>query len=361
MKVLFVGVTDRGAVSKIMKESLRILKNDVPNIELFCFGLGKNKKEACEFATFYTRAIRPFPNLLLCKIKNKILHLANFRTSLLYWKEVYKLLNTIISDIEPDIIVACSGPFFYMKAAYEAAKKNNKKLVLMFFDPFRDNPSIGNNKHLTVECDKWCSYASKILYDSDTTTPLEKMDDKKTESFLIPIFEKNYDCEQTNRIVYGGSFYKGFRSTDILCDFIKKNRNQQFEIFTDSGNAKRIKKMSLNNAIINEYTSSEKFEKACQKAKAIIVLGNKDMKATIPSKMLEAISLKKPIVGLNFSKKLYYINKYPFYFDAGNNADVLSAINKISFKEQNCFDVYSIFPERAPKDFTNKLLKSITQ
>lgn len=41
MKVLFVGVTDRGAVSKIMKESLRILKNDVPNIELFCFGLEK--------------------------------------------------------------------------------------------------------------------------------------------------------------------------------------------------------------------------------------------------------------------------------------------------------------------------------
>lgn len=30
MKVLFVGVTERGAVSKIMKESLRILKNDVP-------------------------------------------------------------------------------------------------------------------------------------------------------------------------------------------------------------------------------------------------------------------------------------------------------------------------------------------
>ena len=115
----------------------------------------------------------------------------------------------------------------------------------------------------------------------------------------------------------------------------------------------------MDNATVNEYTSSEEFEHACLKSKAIIVIGNKDMTATIPSKMLEAIGLKKPIIGLNFSNALYYINKYPFYFDADNNSDVLLRIEQIDCRDMNLFNIYRTFPERNPKQFVKLLVDSI--
>lgn len=357
MKVLIIGIENDGAVSKIIKETLALFPKD-KKYEFFCCGLGEGQKKIENNISFQTIKL-PRLNDLFVKARRKILLFLKKDYYLVYWKSIYKKTSKIVKEIAPDIIVSVSGPFSYMKAGFELAKNNNLPLFLIFFDPFKDNYNIVNKQKAIEEAKKWCDYATEIFYDADTKVPVNGIE-KKLTSFLIPIFESNESNKRNNEIIYGGSFYKGFREPSVLANFInaQKETNVEYKVFTDKKDSLIIQRMLINkNVSFFEPIDEVSFNKICNKALGIIVIGNANQNATIPSKVLEAIGHKKPIIGINFGKKLYYIDKYPFFFD-GNDENAVNRIINIDTKALSEYDIFHNFPERRPLLFVDKLIKA---
>lgn len=357
-KILFVGIEKSGAVSKILSNIIDIGFDD---FEVSSFGFyDKTEHLLSNNKNKYFYKIPFFPFQFLIKVRRRIYKKIHKDYYLLSWKIAFKQLKKIYKKINPDVIVAASGHFCYMKAAYELAKRVNCKLVLMFFDPYQNNSLIINRKKAIKEASRWCDYADCIFYDLDGEIPIQNVDKGKLIPFYIPIFTSRDDYESNNSIVYGGMFYSNFRSPDSLIAMINecKELNVSFDIYTEDYYAKEISKKTNNFAHTHKLLPEDGFHIICDKCFAIVAIGNGKMNHTIPSKLLEAIGHKKPIIGINFIDLPPYLTKYP-YFYIYHGPETILKICSLDGKLLKEYDIFYNYPERNPAILISKLIKVI--
>ena len=355
--VLFVGVDESGAVSRIMKETLKRLHLD--DAQLFTFGLGtENKIVQEEGIVSYYKRIPIFPHRIIFKLQREMLSLIGRNNHLVSWRLIYKNLEKLCDRIKPDIIIAMSGLFYYMKAAFECSKKRNIKLSLVFFDPYETNALIHDKVSAIKEANLWCEYARTIIFDKDGEKPLSNTFDNKMSSFLIPIFEKE-TVSNNNSIIYGGFFYKGFRSSQTLLTFLNtvQDNSVHFDLYINRNDKKAIKRHVPKNTSIHSLQPVEKYEEICKQCLAIIVIGNGHQHNVKPSKFLEAIGHKKPIILINFPDDIGHFSKYPFSYKS--DRDVVAKIKHLNREKLLKYNIYSDFPERNPDLFIEKIISLI--
>lgn len=360
MKLLVFGYGGEStlAVSNILlnlsKEMVRI-----DDLEIILFGYGRKKQSESISDQLRIVSIKdPFRKGSLSKYRfvRKIDAILKKDCLCLSWKEIYKRALSIFKDESFDCVIGASGYFMYMEAAYQFAKKTNTKFGALYFDPFVNNVGSTNaNKRKTIES-KWYEYASFVLYESHSRK-LELSDYKKiVHSYSIPIFEHACSINKNGPIIYGGTFYKNLRNPEVLQNFINKDicKNEKFEIYSN------VKKFAFknNNATAKGYISSDDFYKACSESKALIVIGNHNAESIVPSKVLEAISFKKPIIGINAGGAFRILEKYKFFFDA-NDPQIINKINSITQEEVDAFNISSSYPDRNPTILAKLILNLI--
>ena len=355
MKVLVTGVGDSGAVSRIVRQALHY--RTFNNLEIVCLAIGdKNKEETIDNVKYITKRVNPFLSLFL-KIKRKIFKAFKKNTFHIFWKNAFKQVLVVCNSFQPDLIIAASGHFYYMKASYEVAKRKGLKLELAFFDPFNGNALIPEIKKANQEASKWCAYASRILYDADGDIPLKTLDKNKVFPFLIPIFVSN-ESTKGEDLIYGGYFYEQFRPVSVLTDYINTfvDNAQRVNVYSDKKSCSLLMRdvEKTKSITVHPMMSANCFDSICNNCLAIIVIGNANQYNTRPSKILEAIGHRKPIIILNFGQNLDYVKKYPFLFDA-NNEKSIESIKSVDQTTLMSYDVYSDFPDRHPNEFLNIL------
>lgn len=274
-------------------------------------------------------------------------------SSILSWNYAYKKATKKLKNKTFDYVVAAAGNFFYTQAAYKFAKKTNCKLILMYFDPYTNGLGTLNKQYRLKIEKEWYKYSSKILVDKDgSNIPFDDKENKVKE-FLIPIFDKYQKEVCDDKIIYGGTLYDGFRGKELLESFINLpiSENEKFDLFV--GSKTNIKHGQ--NVTIHDYVPNADYLIYCRKSKAIIVIGNGINSNHIPSKILTAISIKKPVIGLNINPRIDQLRRYPFYFD-GDNKYVFNLINDVAIEKYDEFDIYESFPDRHPDVLCNQLL-----
>lgn len=360
MKLLIFGYGGEStlAVSNILLNlSNEIIKED--NIEITLFGYGdKNKSEQILNKVKIISIKDPFKKGSVSKYRliRKADTIFKKDYACLSWKKIYKKALSVFKDESFDCVIGASGYFMYMEAAYQFAKKTNTKFGALYFDPFANNVGLVNSKKRKAIEAKWYEYASFILYESQNRKL--DLDDKKkiVHNFSIPIFEQNSSINPKGPIVYGGTFYKNLRSPEALQKFIDKDicRNERFEIYSN------IKNLAFknDNVSVRQPVAPEVFKKICTDSKALIIIGNQNAESVIPSKVLEAISFKKPIIGINSGDILRILEKYKFFFDS-NDPLIFKKINAITQKEVDAFSISSTYQERNPTILVKLILNLI--
>lgn len=359
-KIAIIGVSDNGAVSKIVRALIKCYTFKNEKSHFFTFGYANSNNCLSHDNVDEYLFKNPFKYTFFYRLTNKIFNKIGFDTYLLSWRFLYKKINKIFEKIKPDIIICTSGQFFYMKVGYKLSKKYSTPVDFMFFDPFIANPKIKNKDKAQRELNKWCLLAHSILYDYDGVIGNQFTGfENKLHGFYIPIFESSQQIKRNYSIVYGGSFYGSFRSKELITSFLssasKRDSRVKFDIYTDSS----FPVFDDYRISIHKMISPDEYENIISKCLAVIVVGNGDYFGSIPSKILEAISFKKPIIALNFVEKPYYVKKYPYFFIENENNCIEKIIN-ISESELLNFDIYSSFPERNPNilvELFEKILK----
>ena len=252
-----------------------------------------------------------------------------------------------------DFVIGASGPFFYMNAAYKYSKKTNSKFGMIYFDPFTNNVSAINKKKRSELEKKWYSYAS-FIFEERNANKIPFEDSKRISlAYDIPIFEKSINGFENRPIIYGGTFYESFRNEQLLLDFVKKGncKGQVFKVFS---NKKQVFD-SLDNVYSFGMVDTEDFDEECSNAKAIIVIGNGKDSKTYPSKLIDAVSYKKPIIGINIDNGLI---KYPFFYSS-DDTKLFEKINSLKKSDLEMLDLYKIYPNRNPMVMVNSLIESL--
>lgn len=360
MKLLVFGYGGEStlAVSNILSNlSKEIIKEQDVEIVLFGYGDKKDNKKISEKLNVISIK-DPFRKGSLSRYRFiRKTHAIFKKDSLcLSWKKLYKKSLSIFKNDHFDCIIGASGYFMYMEAAYRFARKTNSKFGSLYFDPFTNNVGLVNSKKRKKIEQRWYDYASFILYESQNRK-LEIEDKKKIIHFYsIPIFEHNSVVNKDGPIVYGGTFYKTLRSPELLIDFLDKDicKDEKFEIYTNS----KYFSITNKNVSVKAPVSGESFQKICLDSKALIIIGNQNAESVIPSKVLEAISFKKPIIGICPGSALSILEKYKFFFDS-NDPSVFGKINTIIQKDANAFSIYSTYPERNPSILVKLILNLI--
>ena len=349
------------AVNSIVRNILSFLCKKEKDINVFAFGYGKEDAviRASHNCVFY-EIKNPFATSRINKYRIKRRINSLFRNDGCFVDLNYFLsrVRYYLSNIVVDCVISSSGIFMYTEAAYCFSIEKKAKLILLYFDPYTNNIStINKHKRELIER-KWIERAEKVYYDADGEKPPFLDFKHKYIPFLIPIFPKDIHKAENNKktIAYGGSFYKEFRSTSCLFAFLAKNSSRKDVTFKIYSNIKKPD-YCYDNVVFNEVVSKDEFERVCNSSFALIVIGNGNYSKTIPSKILEAISYKKPIIGLNFnSGGETLLNRYPLYFDGESNDVIDKVINaKLNFD----IDLLKIYPERDPCILIDSLIESI--
>ena len=360
MKLLIFGYGGEStlAVSNILLNlSNELIKED--NLEIVLFGYGTKSEQQEVSKQLKIISIKdPFAKCSISKYRfiRKINTIFKKDYACLSWKKLYKKSLSIFKNDHFDCVIGASGYFMYMEAAYRFAKKTNTMFGALYFDPFTNNVGLVNSKKREKIEQRWYDYASFILYESQNRK-LEIEDKKKIIHFYsIPIFEHNSVVNKDGPIVYGGTFYKTLRSPELLENFLNKDicKDEKFEIYTNSIDFSITNK----NVSVKAPVSGESFQKICLDSKALIIIGNQNAESIIPSKVLEAISFKKPIIGICPGSAISILEKYKFFFDS-NDPSIFGKINAITQRDVDAFSIYSTYPERNPSILVKLILNLI--
>lgn len=360
MNVLFLGFTNgAGATNSIMYKTMEFFPLDAKKSFYTMAYDSENKAEEHNGIT-YLSIKDPFSGYrrFLIRMGRKIRSLLHMDYSLCSWRYLFRKARSVVRKNNIDVVVGVSGSSFYMKAAFEVARKTHKKLVLLYFDPYTRNVFSRNPKKRLKEEKKWLKLASSVLYDQDGREPPVKCSGPN-EPFLIPIFCNALGNKTpiSNTVVYGGTFYPGIRDSKILVDYMNAHASDgvKFEIYTNSPEINRKEGL----VEVFPLMPSALFTKECEKALAVIAIGNGNNHKLIPSKLLEIIGLRKPIIGLNFPEDTSYFRRYPYYFE-GRDSSALYKIKQLSLKDLDHYDPLRDFPERDPRIFAAKLMKCVS-
>lgn len=280
----------------------------------------------------------------LIRMRRKLLRFFKKDDSFLTKKYLIKKCKALFDFGQIKEIIAVSGNFAFMHAAFQLAKENNIVLKLIYFDAFSNSPFIANNAS-RINCEKeWCNYAKSIYRDSSSDIQIRCDDPSKIQGFKIPLAIIQNDISEGLNIIYGGLFYKTFRKPDKIIELASKYPLQSFLVYSNISSAtakyKNLKFMPL--------LSRREYEKVLKTAKAVIVIGNGSHYSFLPSKFLEAMAYKKTIIGIDIDCD--ELKKYPFYFDY-KDPYLIEKIESIKTVDKKEYNVLKHYPERNPLYF----------
>lgn len=360
MKILIFGYGGEStvAVSTILLNlSQELVKKDDAEITFFGYGKEKESKHLQDRIDIVS-VKDPFlsHNFSFFRILRKLTKIFKIDRPCLSWKNLYRKSLKIFRNTNFDYVIGASGYFMYMEAAYRFSTKRHIKFGEIYFDPFSNNiGNINKAKRLRIE-NKWYQRADFVLYES-SSRPIEIEDTElKIHKYSIPIFENASELVKDGSVIYGGQFYEPYRSSKTLERFINEDysKNERFEVYTNSKNFD----VKNGNAVFRNLLPSADYVNVSKSAKAIIVIGNKNQKDVVPSKLFEAISYKKPIIGIDLELQANIIGKYPLFYSA-DDPDVFKKINSLKQADIDKIDIYSAYPERDPDLLVNLFLSLI--
>ena len=300
----------------------------------------------------------------------------------------YKSASTIIKEKQITHVIAVSSPgdsllaMCFLKLRY--AKKI--KTIMYPLDVF----VCGNYGGFFIE--KKISYFFSLIFAnicaifSDKIIVLEnavgcyekrlKHHKHKFEICGLPLIHKynpvkHIQKNESIHFVYGGNIIKSIRNPDylfkILNDYCRfMNENISIDIYGS------INKQLLNDFILKYnsikfnyfgWVSEDDLSNAVCNANAVISVGN-SVEHLIPSKIFKYMSLKKPIIHLNFIDEdpcLPYLKKYGHTFFVKNGIDV--DLNDFSLwlrSLESCeisLDCEKLFPQCTPA-YTARVIQS---
>ena len=358
MKVLIFGYGNKttAAASNILLNLSKLIV-EKENIEIVLFGYDENRNIKSLNDKITISSIRyPFGKLTFNRYRllRKFNKLFKKDDLCLSWQYLYKNALKVFKDEKFDYVIGASGPFCYMNAAFEYSKKTNTKFGMIYFDPFTNSISSFVNKNKRIALEKRWYERSSFIFEERNSNKLP-FEDKKNIALVydIPMFAKPFTGFEHGAVIYGGNFYKNFRSTELLLDFLSKDycKKETFKVFSN----RKESFENVQNVISLDLKDSDIFEKECSNAKAIIVIGNGKDSKTYPSKLIDAISYKKPIIGININADFV---KYPFLY-SGDDEKLFDKINAIKNADLESLDLYKIFPIRDPQIFVSNLLGSL--
>ncbi len=316
------------------------------DINVFLVGYGDNNASELLFERCRLFTIKnPFRkySFSFLRLIRKASRVFKIDTPLLGSNYIYKKTRRLIKWAEIDHIFVAAGNFAYFPAAIKIAKKHNKKITFLYFDPFTENiNAINKKRRLEIE-KKWYECANSILIDSDDSFLPFEDSKNKVESFRIPVFEQDSALSPHGPIVYGGVLY-GFRNLEKIENLLLRgsDANERIDFYT---NAKKLP--LIKNVNYHELVSQNEYKNIIKNCKAMIVVGNENV-SCIPSKLFEAISLKKPTILINFSNLNLLLGHYPLFFD-GDDSLVFKKINNFYKNFDGRIDIFSFFPDRKPQ------------
>lgn len=358
MKILIFGYGHKNtaAVSDVLLNlSNTIVKNEKIEIVLFGYGDKDEKYKLNDLITIVSCKDVFTKKFSFYRVVRKINHICKFDRPCLSWKRLFSIAEEKFAKEEIDYVIGASGYFMYMHAAYHFAKKHKIEFGMINFDSFSSNKTAKNIKLRKKLEQKWYDFATFLLENKDDNTSLIEDKKNKKTKFQIPLFKKSFQFSPKGPVVYGGNFYGDFRNSDELISFLNKSmcQNESFLIYSNRKNDFA----NLKNVISNDLIDNQSYEEICKKAKALIVIGNKESQA-VPSKITNAISFKKPIIGINTSSYNEFLVKYPFYYEA-EDPNLFEKIQNLSLLNFNKFDLYKNFPELDPNMLSNFIIKKV--
>jgi hypothetical protein len=279
------------------------------------------------------------------RIERKLSFSLGLDTGLFASREISSKLSSTFEGKSFDCVIAVAGNFAFFQAAFSFAKRSGLPLCLFYVDPFTSNPFAKNSRKRYENEKRWLDYCETAFYDKDGPEPPLQGDSSKMVPFLIPLDQKEGKFHEMNRsIVYGGSFYPGIREPDGLIDLARRKDMSEFtfEIYTDC-----FPFIDLPNVNVHPLIPKNEYLNKISNASATVVVGNSTNLRYQPSKYLEAISLKCPIIGVNNGAEIYELQKYPLYFDS-HDPELPKKIQSLQARDFS-FDAFQIYPDRDPK------------
>jgi len=314
---------------------------------------------------------------------------------LILWPDIYcfwfwpakKKIKKIIKDNQYDCVISFSPSFINnLLANYVKKELKNINWISVYGDPFSFSPQMSHNifKFLNKKIE------SIILKKIDYIVVMVdqcKQGFLKEFNFLIPdkvrvipqpfseiessSFGVNWSCfgGEFINIVYTGSFYPDIRSPKILLESLvsfkkeyKKEYNKlRFHFFGDYSSVENIFSSYqdlINDKVVILYgkVSRNNCAFACQNADFLLNISNKS-KYQIPSKLIEYLFYKKPIISLD---EEYNKLKWPFLISVNYEKNALmdflrgACHDKVDFSNEdydNTLKRYSI------DNITNEYMK----
>jgi len=318
-------------------------------------------------------------NKKIIKIKKVFKKICSFFFNKLIWPDgsaiwylfAKKELRKIIKNNQYDCIISSASPFTSHLLGYYAKKHLKSRWIAEYGDPFSFNPqqskSIFNflNRKIENNIIKEMDYIIVPFKGAKdgflTNYPSFKEDKIKIIPQIMPSLHPdagnikwdNFDKNKIN-IVYAGIFYIPIRSPKKLLEALVKLREKdiityrklRFHIFGNMG--EKINKLFneyqqlLNKRVIVLYgeTSRESCAFAYEKADYLLNIANIS-EYQLPSKLIEYLSFKKPIISLENQKSR--ILDWPFLikvdYQVEDLIDIFRKISKDNIKYS--FDSYN--------------------
>lgn len=274
-------------------------------------------------------------------------------------------------------VVAVIGLHKPIEAIYGAMLSANKAKIPFFpyfLDPivkgYNSNRIISdthlNKKVLRYESNIIEKSYKAIFMDSHKSEVCQRYDNQIREKIVFlgpPLLKKHNNSIKTQLnekkiVIYAGSVYQDIRNPQYIIDVFKYVKNAKLEMYI-SCPCDWLKNIN-NNVTIHKGISHEEVISRMMESDAVLNIGNSSP-VFIPSKVIEYISIMKPIIctyRIDDDPSLFYMNKYPLSICLDERIEsVISAAKKIdSFietKHKNISfeQIQTLFMYNTPKSF----------
>ncbi len=326
-----------------------------------------------------------FQAILHCPISSVIIFLHRYtwflNESLIYIKKI----DSIIKTNNFNAIVGVSNPFYTVFSISKIKIKIKK--IGIFLDPYSyyekvkdENFNNALKREIGVYKKLDSVFVVDYIYDSYTKSNLKSILPLMT-SFKLPSIRKIEYTNLNNNIlfnkekincIYVGGLYEDIRSPQYLFDtFLKLNDN--FVLYLIGSGAENIvnkyKMVLKSRLIICGKVQKEIAFNAMLSADILINIGN-TVENQIPSKIIDYISVGKPIINLykiENCKTLLYTRKYPIclnfkedYSKIDNFAEIFSKFCISNKGKEIKFEmIRNLYEENTPNHLVNKIIESI--
>lgn len=283
-------------------------------------------------------------------------------------KPCVKKLQAINEKNKIDLLISVSFSFSNHVAALEFKKLHTEiKWITYTTDP------LAYNETNRIEKWKWktaFNIEQEVYSTCDFCITTEEMyynivndyhiSPKKVLGLPYLLLDKALQGEQTSSptiplIVYAGYLYYEIRNPRTMLEIFSRIKNVDLRLYV-AGDRHIRQMLSLNypdNISIDGLKSRENYLKIINNANVLINICNK-VKLQAPSKLMELISIGKPIINFYYNKDTSFqmIEKYPLGINISMDADYDDAAAKIRSYISENFDkripfkkVMTLYPE----------------